>query len=216
VDEGRFDEWTRQRSLLASRRVALRTTSGLLAGVATGLGLAWLDDTEAKRRRKRRKKKNKRKRKNKKKCTSLLTTCDASMTCCAGLNCGTPTGTSATACCRPPQAACITDGECCAVPGTTSGSACRDGQCCRTNGNVCGADSDCCPGQVCLLGCKVAGVSTCCTKIGGACTSPIECCNGCGFDCVAGVCCRADGQGCDEANPCCNGSTCLDGMCKKN
>jgi hypothetical protein len=91
----RFASWTR------------RGFGTALAGI-TGLGLLDHLDTEGKKHKKRRKKRKKR-------CLKVQASCVAGgkKNCCSGLLCDEVVDLSGTFCCRPENAGCVDDEDCC-------------------------------------------------------------------------------------------------------
>lgn len=76
--------------------------------------------------------------------------------------------------CKPPQAACASDGDCCqgftCKPASATGAPPYQNQCCKAQGQACNEKGDCCGGTTCQGG-------TCaCAAEGQACAGDSDCC----------------------------------------
>lgn len=102
MESTRFDMITRHLATPGSRRGAVKGMAMAAAGL--GLGLAWFQESEAKKRHKKR-------------CKHLLDTCkpNGKRKCCKseGLECGEPGDPGDFVCCKPLQSVCRNSDECC-------------------------------------------------------------------------------------------------------
>jgi hypothetical protein len=153
VEGPRFDAWTRRRFGIAA--------GGLSASL---LGLAAIDDTEAKKGKK-------------KKCKKLGAGCKTSgkkKRCCKAFSCE-PNAAGAQHCCKDDAKPCTLSSDCCST-------LCQSDVCfCKSDGQSCSEDQQCCS--------RVCGDFLCraepCTDIGEACTVDGDCCSG---NCDANLC----------------------------
>ena len=110
--------------------------------------------------------------------------------------------------CRPPDAECTDNIQCCGA------DQCIDGRCrppgCLPAGYGCASATECCQGEP--TDCEIVSGSgaSCCHRAPGSCSQNFDCCGD--RLCCSGACCGA-GQPCCGGNCCLSGSSCCNGTC---
>jgi hypothetical protein len=193
-------------------RFGRRTRRGL-ASIASGLvpllGLAQLDDADARRRRR----KNKKKRRRRRKCRQLEATCTpgGKRKCCQGLRCDQTVVADVvgTFCCEPEGAPCESAETCCS---RSCDFLVEGGTCAPCRGRSCSSTQPCCGGLDCT-----GGFCGGCRGRAVVCASSDQCCFS---DCVSNACLSAAGGPCAQDADCsacylshnCEGA-CVGGVC---